>query len=44
MREGDDGKSYCEIGSVLEKDIPDLLDGLPLKEELYYGRYMQNLN
>ena len=44
LREGDDGKSYCEIGSVLEKDIPVLLNDLPLKKDLYDGRYMQKLN
>ena len=41
LREGADNRSYDEIGSVLEKDISDLLNVLPLKKRKYFERYKQ---
>lgn len=41
LREGSDGRSYDEIGSVLEKDISSLLNDLPLKKRKYFERYKQ---
>ena len=41
LREGADNRAYDEIGSVLEKDISDLLNVLPLKKRKYFERYKQ---
>ena len=41
LREGADNRSYDEIGTVLEKDISDLLNVLPLKKRKYFERYKQ---